>query len=93
MLYRAAERGQVQLTPVATRSRTLPSPRITSILVPGGMNISDRRIVELVSLGDLVITADIPLAANVVGKGAESLDPAASSIPLSTWGNCSQSEI
>ena len=76
MLYRAAERGQVQLTLVANQVlRTPRSPRITSILVPGGMNIADRRIVELVSPGDLVITADIPLAAEVVGKGAEALDP------------------
>ena len=76
MLYRAAERGQVQVTLVANQSlRTPPSPWINSVLVPGGMNIADRRIVELVSPGDLVITADIPLAADVVGKGAEALDP------------------
>ena len=76
MLYRATERGQIQVTLVANQVlRTPPSPRITSILVPGGMNIADRRIVELVSPGDLVITADIPLAADVVGKGAEALDP------------------
>jgi uncharacterized protein YaiI (UPF0178 family) len=59
MLYRAAERGQVQVTLVTNQVlRTPPSPWITSILVPGGMNIADRRIVELVSPGDLVITAD-----------------------------------
>ncbi|MGI8979705.1 MAG: YaiI/YqxD family protein [Pirellulaceae bacterium] len=76
MLYRAAERGQVQVTLVANQVlRTPPSPRINAVLVPGGMNIADRRIVELVSPGDLVITADIPLAADVVGKGAEALDP------------------
>ena len=76
MLYRAAERAQVQVTLVANQVlRTPPSPRINSVLVPGGMNIADRRIVELVSPGDLVITADIPLAADVVGKGAEALDP------------------
>jgi hypothetical protein len=39
------------------------------------MNAADRRIVELVSPGDLVITADIPLAADVVAKGAQALDP------------------
>lgn len=76
MLYRAAERGQVQVTLVANQVlRTPASPLINSVLVPGGMNIADRRIVELVSPGDLVITADIPLAADVVGKGAEALDP------------------
>lgn len=76
MLYRAAERGQVQLTLVANQVlRTPPSPRINSVLVPGGMNVADRRIVELVTPGDLVITADIPLAADVVAKGAQALDP------------------
>ena len=76
MLYRAAERGQVQVTLVANQVlRTPASPLINSVFVPGGMNIADRRIVELVSPGDLVITADIPLAADVVAKGAEALDP------------------
>lgn len=76
MLYRAAERGQLQVTLVANQSlRTPPSAWVNSVLVPGGMNIADRRIVELVSPGDLVITADIPLAADVVAKGAEALDP------------------
>lgn len=76
MLYRAAERGKVQVTLVANQVlRTPPSPRINSLLVPGGMNVADRRIVELVSPGDLVITADIPLAADVVAKGAQALDP------------------
>jgi uncharacterized protein len=76
MLYRAAERGPVKVTLVANQIlRTPPSPWVNSVLVPGGMNIADRRIVELVSAGDLVITADIPLAADVVAKGAEALDP------------------
>lgn len=76
MLYRASERGDVQVTLVANQVlRTPPSPRISSLLVPGGMNVADRRIVELVAPGDLVITADIPLAADVVAKGAQALDP------------------
>lgn len=76
MLYRAAERALVQVTLVANQSlRTPPSTWVNSVLVPGGMNVADRRIVELVSPGDLVITADIPLAADVVAKGAEALDP------------------
>jgi uncharacterized protein YaiI (UPF0178 family) len=76
MLYRASERGGIQVTLVANQVlRTPSSPRITSLLVPGGMNVADRRIVELVSPGDLVITADIPLAADVVAKGAQALDP------------------
>ncbi|MCE9529078.1 MAG: YaiI/YqxD family protein [Planctomycetales bacterium] len=76
MLYRAAERVQVHVTLVANQVlRTPPSPWVNSLLVPGGMNIADRQIVKLVSPGDLVITADIPLAAEVVDKGAEALDP------------------
>jgi len=39
------------------------------------MNVADRRIVELVQPGDLVVTADIPLAAEVVAKGGQALDP------------------
>ena len=76
MLYRAAERAQVQVTLVANQVlRIPPSQLIHFVLVPGGMNVADRRIVELVSPGDLVITADIPLAADVVAKGGQALDP------------------
>jgi uncharacterized protein len=76
MLYRAAQRAQVQVTLVANQVLRLPlSPLINFVLVPGGMNVADRKIVELVSPGDLVITADIPLAADVVAKGAQALDP------------------
>jgi uncharacterized protein YaiI (UPF0178 family) len=55
--------------------RTPRSEFIDSIMVPSGMNVADRRIVELAESGDLVITADIPLAAEVVAKGAQALDP------------------
>ena len=76
MLFRAAERRKIQVTLVANQVlRTPSSPFIASLLVPGGMNVADRRIVELIGPGDLVITADIPLAADVVVKGALALDP------------------
>lgn len=76
LLYRAALRAQVPVTLVANQVLRLPpSPLINFVLVPGGMNVADRRIVELVSPGDLVITADIPLAADVVAKGGQALDP------------------
>lgn len=76
LLFRAAQRRQVQVTLVANRAlRTPSSPWIDTILVAGGMNVADRRIVELAAPGDLVVTADIPLAAEVVGKGAQALDP------------------
>ena len=86
LLYRAAERSQVQVTLVANQIlRTPSSAWINSVLVPGGMNIADRRIVELVSPGDLVITADIPLAADVVGKVPRRSIRGVSCIPLRTW--------
>ena len=45
------------------------------LLVPGGLDAADRKIVELVDAKDLVITSDIPLASDVVGKGAKALNP------------------
>jgi uncharacterized protein YaiI (UPF0178 family) len=76
LLFRAAERRKIKVTLVANGSMRIPrSDFIDTILVPSGMNIADRRIVELVTPGDLVITADIPLAADVVAKGGQALDP------------------
>jgi uncharacterized protein YaiI (UPF0178 family) len=76
LLFRAALRRQIYVTLVANQALRFPaSPWIKSILVPEGMNVGDRKIVELVNGGDLVITADIPLAAEVVRKGAKALDP------------------
>lgn len=76
LLYRTAQRLKVKVTLVANQSlRIPPSEYIETLLVPDGMNVADRRIVELVSPGDLVVTADIPLAAEVVAQGAEAIDP------------------
>jgi uncharacterized protein YaiI (UPF0178 family) len=76
LLYRAAERLRVKLTLVANQSLRIPrSEFIETLLVRDGANVADRRIVELVAAGDLVVTADIPLAADVVAKGAEAIDP------------------
>jgi hypothetical protein len=76
LLYRAAKRTQTKMTLVANQGlRTPRSEFIDSIMVPSGMNVADRRIVELVQPGDLVVTADIPLAAEVVAKGGQALDP------------------
>ena len=76
LLYRAAERMKIKLTLVANQSLRIPrSEYIDTVLVRDGANVADRRIVELVALGDLVVTADIPLAADVVAKGAEAIDP------------------
>ncbi len=76
ILYRAAQRAGVELTLVANQPlRTPPSPYIRSIQVPSGFDVADNRIAELVEPGDLVITADIPLAATVVDKGGLALNP------------------
>lgn len=76
LLFRAAERAQMRVTLVSNQILRVPSsPLIDSILVPGGANVADRRIVELLSPGDLVITADIPMAADVVAKGGTVIDP------------------
>ncbi|AHF02438.1 hypothetical protein MARPU_00150 [Marichromatium purpuratum 984] len=76
ILYRAAERCGVALTLVANQSlNTPPSRWIRSIRVGAGFDQADAEIVRRVSTGDLVITADIPLAAEAIAKGAEVLDP------------------
>jgi uncharacterized protein YaiI (UPF0178 family) len=76
LLYRAAERMKTKLTLVANQSLRVPRCEfIETLLVPDGANVADRRIVELAAPGDLVVTADIPLAADVVAKGATALDP------------------
>ena len=76
LLFRAAKRTKTKVTLVANQSMYTPrSDFVDSLLVPGGMNVADRRIVELVSAGDLVITADIPLAAEVVARGGQALNP------------------
>jgi uncharacterized protein YaiI (UPF0178 family) len=76
ILFRAAERAKVRMTLVANRLlRTPRSPYLHSIRVPTGFDEADHRIVQLMEPGDLVVTADIPLAAEVVKKGGHALDP------------------
>ncbi len=76
LLFHAANRTETKVTLVANQlMRTPRSEFIDSLLVAPGMNVADRRIVELVEPGDLVITADIPLAAEVVAGGGQALDP------------------
>ena len=76
ILYRAAERMKIPLVLVAnSHIRTPPSPLFRSITVPGGFDAADDGIVEMVRAGDLVITADIPLADRVLRKDARALDP------------------
>jgi uncharacterized protein YaiI (UPF0178 family) len=76
ILYRAAERARLPLVLVANQAlRTPPSPWIRAVQVPRGFDVADSHIVEQVRAGDLVITADIPLAAAVVEKDAHALSP------------------
>ena len=76
ILYRAAERARVRLTLVANQSLCIPaSPYIRFMQVLVGLDVADRRIVELLEAGDLVVTADIPLAAAAIEKSAHALNP------------------
>jgi len=76
ILYRAAERLQTPLILVANSFlRTPPSRYIRAIRVGAGFDVADNRIVLDMADGDLVITADIPLAAEVVAKGGHALNP------------------
>src|SRR5690606_34480367 len=76
ILFRAAQRWQVPLTLVANQPlSTPPSPLIRAVQVPRGFDVADAHIVERAEPGDLVITADIPLAADVLAKGAMALNP------------------
>ena len=76
VIFRAAERRQVTTTLVANQYiRTPPSKVIRSIQVEQGFDVADNAIVANLSSGDLVVTADIPLAAEVVAQGAVALNP------------------
>jgi len=76
ILFKAAERTKVQLTLVANQQiRVPPSRYIKSIQVASGFDVADDEIVERASAGDLVITSDIPLASDVIDKGALALSP------------------
>lgn len=76
ILFRAAQRTKIMLTLVANQPiSTPPSPYIKSIQVASGFDVADNYIAQEVAVGDLVITADIPLAADVVAKDAIALNP------------------
>lgn len=76
VLFRAAERKHIHVTLVANQPlRTPPSTFIHSLRVASGFDVADNEIVQRVQHGDLVITADIPLAAEVIAKGAIALNP------------------
>lgn len=76
ILYRAAERKQIKLTLVANQPLRTPSSKwISTLQVSSGFDVADNEIVARCEAGDIVITADIPLAAEVIAKGGEALSP------------------
>lgn len=76
ILFRAADRRRVPVTLVANAAlRTPPSPYISAVQVPGGFDVADKEIARRVGTGDLVVTADIPLAAEVIERGGFALNP------------------
>ncbi len=77
ILFRAADRTQTEVTLVANQFLRVPPSRfIRAMVVPKGFDVADNEIVRLCQPGDLVITADIPLAAEVLEKGRRSAQPA-----------------
>lgn len=76
ILFRAADRVGVPVTLVANQPLQVPRSRyIRSIQVAAGFDVADNHIVQQAAAGDLVITADIPLAAEVIAKGCLALNP------------------
>ena len=74
ILFRAAERKALELILVANQALSVPRSRyISTLKVKAGFDVADNEIVSRVSAGDLVITSDIPLAAEVIEKGAVAL--------------------
>ncbi len=75
IIIRTAERLKIETVFVANQFLRIKSSVITSIVVPQGADVADDRIVDMVEAGDLVITADIPLADRVIEKGGSALSP------------------
>lgn len=76
ILFKAAERTGVELTLVANHAMAVPRlPNVRLLQVQGGFDVADQEIAKRVAPGDLVITADIPLAAEVIALGAQALNP------------------
>ncbi|MEQ8496716.1 MAG: YaiI/YqxD family protein [Gammaproteobacteria bacterium] len=76
ILVRAAERTQTALTFVSNQAVRVPlSPVITTLRVSAGFDAADDAIVARLDAGDLVVTADIPLAAEALARGAHALNP------------------
>ena len=76
LVFRASARLSLPVCLVANRALAIPdSPLITRVQVRAGSDVADSYIAAHVAAGDLVVTADIPLAAQVVARGATAVDP------------------
>ncbi len=76
ILFRAAQRTQTATVLVANKMMAMPaSSFITRLIVSAGLDAADNEIVKQLKPGDLVITSDIPLAADVIEKGGQALSP------------------
>jgi len=76
ILFKAAERTGILTTLIANQAiRIPPSVFIKSLQVKAGFDVADNEIIKRLEIGDLVITADIPLAAEAIEKGAHALNP------------------
>jgi uncharacterized protein YaiI (UPF0178 family) len=76
ILFRAAERTGITVTLVANQPLTIPRiPSLRLLQVASGFDVADNEIVRRVAPGDLVITADVPLAAEIIAKGGDALNP------------------
>jgi uncharacterized protein YaiI (UPF0178 family) len=76
ILFRAAKRTGVAVTLIANQALQIPRiPSLRALKVASGFDVADAEIVKRLIAGDLVVTADIPLAAEVLAKGAEALNP------------------
>ena len=75
ILFRAAERCQLPMTLVANQNLPVPPSRYIHMLrVGGGFDVADKEIIHRTAAGDLVVTADIPLAAEAIAKGSHVID-------------------
>jgi len=76
ILFRAAKRTGVAVTLIANQALQIPRiPNLRAVQVSAGFDMADAEIVKRIVAGDLVVTADIPLAAEVIAKGGEALNP------------------
>lgn len=76
ILFRAAQRVQLSMTLVANQFLQIPPSKfIKTVQVASGFDVADNYIVQHLNTGDLVITADIPLAAEVIEKDGHALNP------------------